>query len=187
MTTFDWTVLFVIALSTLLAFVRGVVRELIAVIAWVLGFIGAVAYTPALGAMLPDMPSYPAVPYIIAFALIIIAALVAGALIAWPLSTAIRAAGLGFVDRFLGSLFGFVRGAAFVLAFVLVAGLTPLPRTPWWQGSALVPPLVAGVYALKPHLPAGLAGRLDYSPGGVRPKAAPVDEARGAPDFMSES
>jgi membrane protein required for colicin V production len=175
MTTFDWVVLFIVGLSTLLAFFRGVVRELIAVIAWVLGFIGAILYTPALAAMLPDMPDYPAVPYIIAFALIIIGTLLVGALIAWPLSKAVRAAGLGFVDRFLGSIFGLARGAAFVLAFVLVAGLTPLPRTPWWQGSALVPPLVAGVFALKPYLPAEVAGRLDYSPGGARPKAAPAE------------
>lgn len=175
MTTFDGAVLFIIGLSMLLAFFRGVVRELIAVIAWVLGFIGAIVFTPVLGAMLPDIPGYPAVPYIVAFALIIIGALLVGALIAWPLSRAVRAAGLGFVDRFLGSIFGLVRGAAFVLAFVVVAGLTPLPRTPWWQGSVLVPPLVAGVVALKPHLPAALADRLDYSPGGTRPNVAPVD------------
>ena len=176
MTTFDWVVLLIIGLSTLLAFFRGVVRELIALIAWVLGIIGAIVFTPVLGAMLPDIPGYPAVPYIVAFALIIIGALILGALIAWPLSKAVRVAGLGFVDRFLGSIFGFVRGAAFVLAFVLVAGLTPLPRTVWWQSSALVPPLVAGVIALKPHLPAELTVRLDYSPGGARPKVAPVEQ-----------
>jgi membrane protein required for colicin V production len=175
MTTFDWLVVFVIALSTLLAFFRGVVRELIAVIAWVLGVIGAIVFSPALGAMLPDIPEYPAVPYIVAFALIIIAALLAGALIAWPLSTAIRAAGLGFVDRFLGSIFGLVRGAAFVLAFVLVAGLTPLPRTTWWQGSALVPALIAGVMALRPWLPAALIARLNYSPGGERRNVKPAE------------
>jgi membrane protein required for colicin V production len=165
----------VIALSTLLAFFRGVVRELIAVIAWVLGVIGAIVFSPALGAMLPDIPGYPAVPYIVAFALIIIGALLAGALIAWPLSKAIRAAGLAFVDRFLGSIFGIVRGAAFVLAFVLVAGLTPLPRTLWWQASALVPALTAGVLALRPWLPAELPGRLDYSPGGERRKVNPAE------------
>ena len=66
-----------------------------------------------------------------------------------------------------------------MLAFVFVAGLTPLPRTAWWQGAALVPPLVAGVYALRPHLPAELAGRLDYSPGGVAPKVAPVERGIG--------
>jgi len=177
MTTFDWVVIAVVALSTLAAFFRGVVRELIALVAWVLGFVGAIAFTPALGAMLPDLPEYPAVRYIVAFALIIIGALLAGALIAWPLSSAVRAAGLGFVDRFLGSIFGLARGAALVLAFVLVAGLTPLPRTHWWQSALLVPPLVAGVTALAPHLPAALTGRLDYSRGGTAPKAAPVEAA----------
>ena len=82
MTTFDWTVLAFVGLSTLLAFFRGVVRELIAVVAWVLGLIGAVAYTPVLGALLPQITGYPAVPYIVAFALIVIGALLLGALIA---------------------------------------------------------------------------------------------------------
>ena len=77
MTTFDWAVVIVIALSTLAAFFRGVVRELIAAIAWVLGLIGAVAFTPVLGTMLPAIPGYPAVPYVIAFALIIIGSLLA--------------------------------------------------------------------------------------------------------------
>ena len=164
MTTFDWVVVAVIGLSTLLAFVRGVVRELIAVVAWVLGFVGAIAFTPVLGAMLPAIPGYPGVPYLVAFALIVIGALLLGALIAWPLTKAVRAAGLGFVDRFLGSIFGLVRGAALMLAFVIVAGLTPLPRADWWQRAALVPPLVAGVVALTPWLPEDLARRLDYSP-----------------------
>ena len=165
MTTFDWVVVAVIALSTLLAFFRGVVRELIAVVAWVVGVVGAIAFTPALGALLPSIPGYPGVPYLIAFALIVIGALLLGALIAWPLTKAIRAAGLGFVDRFLGSIFGLVRGAALMLAFVIVAGLTPLPRTDWWQRSALVPPLVAGVLALMPWLPDAVARRLDYAHG----------------------
>lgn len=176
MTAFDWTVLAVIGLSTVLAFFRGVVRELIAVVAWVLGVVGAIAFTPALGAMLPSIPGHPAIPYLIAFVMIIIGALLLGALVAWPLTTAIRAAGLGFVDRFLGSAFGAVRGAALMLAFVIVAGLTPLPRTTWWQRSALVPPLVAAVAALAPMLPADLARRLDYSGTVRRPGAPAADE-----------
>jgi hypothetical protein len=38
-----------------------------------------------------------------------------------------------------------------------------------------VPPLVAGVTALAPHLPAALVRRLDYSRGGTVPKTAPVE------------
>lgn len=175
MTSFDWVVLCIVGLSTLFALLRGVIRELIALVAWIVGLVGAVAFTPTLGAMLPDIAEQPAVRYVVAFALIVIAALLVGALIAWPLSKAVRAAGLGFVDRFLGSLFGLARGIALILAFVLVAGLTPLPRTDWWQRAVLVPPLVAAVFALRQHLPVELANRLDYSPGGVAPKVPPVE------------
>ncbi len=66
--------------------------------------------------------------YLVAFALILIAALVLGALVAWPLSSVIRKSGLGFVDRFLGAVFGIARGAVLALAFVLFAGLTTLPQ-----------------------------------------------------------
>ncbi|HLX29561.1 MAG TPA: CvpA family protein [Casimicrobiaceae bacterium] len=164
MTTFDWVVTGIVALSTLFAFARGVIRELVALVAWVVGIVVALALTPAVGALLPNIVEYPAVRYIVAFALILIAALLLGAVVAWPLSKGVRAAGLGFVDRFLGGIFGLARGIVLMLALVFVAGLTAIPKTSWWQHSALVPPLVAGVYALRPHLPADLAGRLDYSP-----------------------
>src|SRR5512143_1905366 len=112
MTSFDCVVLCMVGLSTLFAFLRGVIRELIALVAWIVGIVGALAFTPTLGATLPDITGQPAVRYVVAFALIVIAALLVGALIAWPLSKAVRAAGLGFVDRFLGSVFGLARGIA---------------------------------------------------------------------------
>ena len=67
MTIFDAAVIFVIALSTLFAFVRGVVRELIALIAWVVGIVAALAFTPVVGAWIPEF-GHPALRYLIAFA-----------------------------------------------------------------------------------------------------------------------
>ena len=46
MTTFDVMVLAIVGFSTLFAFVRGVIRELIALIAWVIGLLAAVTFTP---------------------------------------------------------------------------------------------------------------------------------------------
>jgi membrane protein required for colicin V production len=176
MTTFDWVTVCIVAMSTLFAFFRGVIRELVALFAWIGGLVCAIAFTPALAAMLPGAVGQPAIRYVIAFTLIVVAALVLGALIAWPLSRVVHAVGLGFLDRFLGSIFGLARGVVLMLAFVLIAGFTPLPRMSWWQNAALVPPLVAGVYALRPHLPAEIAGRLDYSPHGVAPNAKPSQQ-----------
>jgi len=170
-TPLDLAILAVILLSTLFAFVRGVVRELIALVAWVVGFVGAIAFAPTVGAWIPEIPGYPAVRYLIAFAVILIAALVIGAIIAGPLARVIRAAGLGFVDRFLGSIFGMLRGLLVIVGFVLVAGLTTLPRADWWQNSALAPAFITGALALKPWLPERWAERLDYSRDGA-PRAS---------------
>jgi membrane protein required for colicin V production len=163
MTVLDWSVIGVIVLSMLVAFVRGITRELIALLAWVLGFFAAVAFSPLLGAMLPEFGGHPVVRYLVAFVAILLAALFVGALIAWPLRSVIRRAGLGFVDRFLGAVFGIARGVVLVLVFVLFAGLTSLPRFNWWQNSALAPALTAGALALAPWLPSEWAQRLDYS------------------------
>lgn len=172
MTSFDWIVVAVVVLSTLFAFFRGLIRELIALIAWVLGLIAAVTLTPDLATWLPEVVSNPAIRYLIAFTLIIVAALIAGALIAWPLSRIVRAAGLGFVDRFLGSIFGLARGVLVVVALVLLAGLTAVPRSDWWQNSALAAPLTVAALALTQYLPHDWAKRLDYSRGGHAPRKA---------------
>ncbi len=176
MTPFDWAVLGTVGLSMLVAYVRGFTRELIALLSWVLGFFAAIALTPIVGAMIPEFGGHPVVRYLVAFAAIMIAALLAGALVAWPLSGVIRKSGLGFVDRFLGAVFGIARGAVLVMAFVLVAGLTTAPRQDWWQNSALAPALAAAATDLAGWLPAEWADRLDYSREG---RAAPRPPADG--------
>jgi membrane protein required for colicin V production len=176
MTAFDFGVLIVVGLSTLFAFIRGVIREVIALVAWVVGLVAAVTFTPSLGDWLPASLGGPALRDVLAFVMILFGALLAGSFIAWPLAKAVRAVGLGFVDRFLGSIFGLARGLLLVIAAVLVAGLTSLPRSSWWQDSLLAGPLVAAALAVAAHLPAAWAGALDYSSGGrdARPGAQKV-------------
>jgi membrane protein required for colicin V production len=176
MTPFDWMVGAVVVASTLFAYVRGVIRELIALVAWVIGFVAAVVFAPRLGALLPAFGAPVAVPYIVAFVLIIIGALLAGALVAWPLAKAIHAVGLGFVDRFLGAAFGACRGLLVVVSAVLLAGLTTLPRQDWWQNAALVPPLVAAALHLAQWLPPEWLSKLDYSRDGSTLPRAPVPQ-----------
>jgi len=178
MTGFDLGVLAIVALSTIFAFFRGVVRELIAVVSWVAGLGLALAFEDALAAMLPGLATAPAARHVIAFALIVVAVLVAGALVAHLLARIVHAVGLGFVDRFLGAAFGLARGVIIVLFAVLVAGLTTLPRYEWWQNAALGPPLVAAALALRPWLPAAWAERLDYPATGRKPARAEKEAAR---------
>ena len=171
MTVLDIAVIGVLALSVVLAWARGVIRSLIGTVAWIVGFVAAVAFTPSLGAMLPETPSAPFVRDIVAFVAIFVAAIVVGALVAWPLRAVVRKAGLGFVDASLGATFGLVRGLAIVLAFTLIAGLSGLAQRDWWQNAFLAPSLAAAALALRPWLPHDWAERLNFSPEGAAPVA----------------
>ena len=166
MTGLDIAVGAIVALSTLFAFARGVVRELIAIASWIVGVVAAFTFGREVAEILPGMDASPVARQVLAFALIFVVVLIVGALIAFLLAKLVRAVGLGFVDRFLGAVFGLARGALVVLILVLLAGLTTLPQQDWWQNATLAPTLADAALSLRPWLPPAWADRLDYSAGG---------------------
>lgn len=161
-TLFDLAIVAVVAVSGLFAFARGIVRSLIGLVAWIAGFVAGLALAPSVSTWLPAFPDYPLLPNAIAFVLIFVLAIVAGALVAWPLRAVIHGAGLGFLDRGLGGVFGVARGALLVLAFVLLGGLTALPQRDWWQNSFLAPAFEAAALSLRPWLPPAWTAKLAY-------------------------
>ena len=175
MTAFDFIVIGVVVLSTLLAFMRGFMRVVVSLAALVVAAIAAIHFSAPVGMMLPEFGATPAARYITAFALIAIAVLIVGALIGWVLFRLVRAIGLGFLDRLLGAVVGLARGVLIAVLGVLVAGLTSLPRQDWWQNAAFAPPLVAAALSLRPWLPQPWAERLDY---GKSERPAPRAPAR---------
>jgi membrane protein required for colicin V production len=75
----------------------------------------------------------------------------------------IRVSVLQSLDRWLGALFGLLRGLVIVVAFAVAAGLTALPTLPVWKDSATGYSLAQTVVQLKPWLPPALANRLKYN------------------------
>ena len=190
MTGFDVAVMAVVGLSTLLAFIRGVVRELIALATWAAALILALTLEDGIAALLPVFETAPAAKHVLAFALVFIGVLIAGTVAAFFCSRLVRAIGLGFLDRLLGAVFGAARGVALVLLIVLIAGVTPMPREVWWQNAALGPAVVDAALALRPWLPPAWAERLDYSAAGrapTRPGAQVSAVATGESERCVES
>jgi membrane protein required for colicin V production len=167
MNGFDLVLLAVIVLSTLFAFARGVVRELIALAAWIAGFVAAIEYAEPVAGLFSWLHATPAAQHVLAFVLILFVVVIAGALIARALSGTVKAIGLGFVDRLLGAAFGLARGILLVVAFALVAGVTSLPGHDWWQNGVFGRQLADVAMALRPYLPRAWAERLDFSPAGT--------------------
>lgn len=190
MTAFDYCVVGAVGLFALIGLLRGIVRELIALAAWVAAVVLAFLFGNEIARLLPGLADAPLAKQIIAFALIFIGTLAIGALLGYTLAKAVRAIGLGVLDRLLGAIFGAAKGIAIALLFVLVAGLTTLPRDEWWQNSMLAPPLATAALALRPWLPVAWAERLDYSRGGQRPArkgAATAAAPKGEPERCAES
>lgn len=176
MSALDLMVIGVVGLSMVMAFLRGFVRVFVSLAAWVLAVVAAVRFSEAVGPMLPNLGEAPATRYIAAFALILVVVLIVGAIVGAILSRLVRAVGLGFLDRTLGAVVGFVRGVLIAVVLVLLAGMTTAPRMDWWQNSLSAPPLTTAALALRQWLPKAWADRLDYSPRERRPAKAVVKQ-----------
>jgi membrane protein required for colicin V production len=161
MTLFDLGVLGILVVSIAISLLRGLSREMVSLGVWVGGFVLATYFGSYVAGLLPQslQPLWAA---LIGFLIIFGVVLLAGWIVAMALSSAVRASGLAPADRALGSLFGLVRGLLVVLVVVLLAGLTPLPREPFWRDAFLSGPFETAALALRPHLPARLGQHLKY-------------------------
>ena len=162
MTAFDYAVLAVIAASGLLGFWRGLVSEILALAAWVVAFLASRAEAAEVAGWLTGQIAEPGIRLAVAYVLVFVGVLLVFAIARMLVSLMLKAAGLGLLDRLLGAAFGALRGILAAWMAVLVAGMTPLPRTEWWRDAVLAPPLETAVIAAKPWLPAEAARRIRF-------------------------
>jgi len=162
MTLFDYLVLGVMAISLLVGGVRGVVSEILGLIALVAAFLAARLWATPVGNLLMTEMEDPLWRQLLGFAAVFIAVLILFALLRWLAAQLLKAVGLRPLDRFLGALFGMARGMVVVLVLVLLAGLTPLPQQQWWRQALFAAPLETAVLGVKPWLPVELAKRVRY-------------------------
>jgi len=163
MTAFDYCVFAILGISVLLSLVRGVVRELVSLAGWIVAFMVANSFAAWFAPVLPSFITGELLRMSLAFAALFLASLLAMSLVAMAASALTKTAGLGLADRFLGSLFGLVRGLLAVLLIVLAAGLTALPQEPFWRKAVLSCPLeIAAIMAI-PWLPQDLSRHINFA------------------------
>lgn len=156
MTWVDAVVLGVLVVSGLLAFLRGFVREVLGIGAWVGAAVLAVWATPfarpRFEVWLHDRPGL-AEP--LAYAVLFLVSLGVLLLISHRVGRMVRGSALGGLDRTLGLVFGLARGAALIVLAYIIAGWLAGPMENW-------PRPVLGARALGPAYEgaAWLSGRL---------------------------
>jgi membrane protein required for colicin V production len=136
----DYLIIAVLALSMLLGFLRGFLKESISLIAWLGGIWIAFRFSglvePHLGGLLAREPVNTWAARAIVLLTIVFLGWVVAALASWL----VRQSNLSLaMDRWLGACFGFVRGAVVVAIAVIFGKLVELDSEDWWRNSKLMP------------------------------------------------
>jgi membrane protein required for colicin V production len=161
-TLFDYVVLFILLASVVISTMRGLIREILSLLGWVVAFVVANAYGATLAPMLPPVIPGAAVRLMVAFVALFIGVRLLMGLLTMAVSAVVTAAGLSLADRGLGGLFGLARGIVIVLFGVILCGMTSIPQQDFWKQALLSPMAETGVRTVKPFLPADFAQHVHY-------------------------
>jgi membrane protein required for colicin V production len=140
----DLAIIGIVLISGVLAFFRGFVREVLAIVGWV----GAAFATLYLFApVAPLARRYLSPPLLadgITGAVLFIGTLLVLSIVSHAIAARVRTSALSAFDRSLGFLFGIARGAVIVaIAYMLVAWTVPTADQPQMLHQAKVLPLVS--------------------------------------------
>ena len=170
----DYTLIAVVVLSALISLLRGFVREAMALLGWVAAVWIVLTFTAPVSSLFAEHIDVPSMRLATAAIVLFVGTLILSGVVVYLIGLLVDKTGLSGTDRVLGIVFGAARGVIIAAVLVTLAGLTPMPRDPWWQQSVLLPHLEQVAVRLRALLPEGLSGYIDFSTGtsAARPAAA---------------
>ena len=163
MTGFDYVVATLVIASVLLGVLRGVVGEIIALLAWVMAFFAARWWGEDIAQIFfSGLIADPSFRLVAGWVVLFVGVLVLMGLLRLAVRGMLKAVGLGLSDRLLGLFFGLARGLLIVLVLIALGGMTALPKEKWWREAHFAPPLETAVLASLPWLPPEMSKRIRF-------------------------
>ena len=162
MTGFDFVLLAILAISVVLGLLRGLLKEVLSLVAYASAFLAAIWWGPTVSDWSAQWISQPFVSMALAYLGVFIAVLLSIGFVNMTLSALLSKTGLTPADHGLGAMFGLLRGVLFVLILVILAGYTPLPEEPWWKNAMFSKQVVSVVQQIKLRLPPPVNDWLPY-------------------------
>jgi membrane protein required for colicin V production len=151
----DWVLSVIVVASVVAAILKGFVRELIALAALVAALVVAALGYPRASLWFDDLTRSHEVALGLGFLTLFVGTLIVGALASALAKRLIKTAGLQWFDRFLGGIFGLVRGLV-VDSILLMALLAFNIKPEVVQRSLLAPYVSAGARVIVLLMPANL-------------------------------
>jgi len=170
----DYVLIALVLFSCLAGLMRGLLREIISLVTWVLAIALAWRCSDLLEPHLGGLLAGAAVRPWAARAIIFLAVLLVGTAVGAIITHFVRLSIFNALDHGLGMLFGLVRGAVVLGLVALLCHTLQLQRESWYRGSLLLPvgEQIAGVLR-------GIGGSRAEAEAGISAALAPVLSGRG--------
>jgi len=130
-----------IAISVIVGIFRGFVKEAISIAALLFAIWAALYFGPAIGDVSESWLSSEELQMWFGRVLVFSVVLAVGGLLGWGISKLVRLSVLSGMDRFLGSLFGALRGILLAAVFIVGGQFAGFDNDEWWLKSRLIPHL----------------------------------------------
>jgi membrane protein required for colicin V production len=135
----DYLVIAAVVISAIVGAMRGFLREAVALATWLIALFVAWHFADSIEPHLGGLLSGSYVKPWAARVIIVLLILLLGAAIGAMLDHFVRLSIFSGMDRFLGLVFGLMRGVVLLGVFVILAQLLRLDGEKWWTRSLLVP------------------------------------------------
>jgi membrane protein required for colicin V production len=151
----DWIFAVIIVLSVVAAIMRGFVRELISLASLVIALVVAAVAYPRAALWFEDLTKSHEIALGLGFLVLFVGILLLGGVVSLLARKLIKSAGIEWFDRFLGAVFGLLRGVV-VNCILLLVLLAFAIKPQAVQQSSLAPYITAGAKIISLAMPAHL-------------------------------
>jgi membrane protein required for colicin V production len=139
MVTVDYLLAAVFLLSALMGFFRGLVKEALSLVGWIVAVWCAWRFGAPVAERIPSLADDSVIEIWVARFIVLIVVLFLSGLLSRFIAHLVHQSGLSGTDRLIGIIFGLARGAVLVGLVVLILDATGFDANPWWQDSKLIP------------------------------------------------
>lgn len=175
----DYAIIVIIILSVGISFIRGFVREILSILGWIIVFWVSIVYFDSFANLLTPFIKSQTSRQVISFVFLFISILVIVLLLNYLISKMLLTRRFDGTDRILGVFFGLIRGILLISVLLLLASLTNVTQSQWWNDSVTIPKFDPIVEWLKSLLPEDIDQTMKIQP----PNTDPVEGSEQATGF----
>ncbi len=139
MTTIDYLLIGLLAISALVGIFRGLIREALSLIIWILAIWVAARFGERAAPLFTQWLSDPLWQLWAGRLAVFVGVLFIGTLLAWLIGYVVSHSVITGTDRLLGMFFGLARGVVLAGLLAMALEIGGFGNESWWQQSKLIP------------------------------------------------